>query len=85
MASGLIALGKNLGFKLVGQGVETTRQLEFFRDRGCHELQGHLLSPAVEASVFSELLARDAREPLLERVQGSKGEAVGVGAGVREL
>ena len=85
LASGLIALGKNLGLKLVGEGVETTRQLEFFRDRGCHELQGHLLSPAVEASVFSELLARDAREPLLERVQGSNGEAVGVGTGVREL
>ncbi len=85
LASGLIALGKSLGFNLVGEGVETARQLEFFRDRGCHELQGHLLSPAVEASVFSELLARDAREPLLERVQGSNGEAVGVGAGVREL
>ena len=86
LASGLIALGKKLGFNLIGEGVETIQQLEFFRDRGCHELQGHLLGPAVEASVFSEVLARDAQEPTLGQVQHSNDdEVVGVSTGVREL
>ena len=62
--------------------METTQQLEFFKDRGCHELQGHLLSPAVDASTFSEILARDVQEPILAHMAYTDHEVSGIIVGV---
>jgi diguanylate cyclase len=52
----IIALGHNLGLKLVGEGVENPAQLEFLRVHGCDLVQGFLLSRAVPSSVLMELL-----------------------------
>jgi EAL domain-containing protein (putative c-di-GMP-specific phosphodiesterase class I) len=36
----IIALGHNLGLKVVAEGVETEQQIDFLRDNHCDELQG---------------------------------------------
>jgi diguanylate cyclase (GGDEF)-like protein/PAS domain S-box-containing protein len=38
----IIALGHNLGLKVVAEGVETEQQLQFLRENHCDELQGYL-------------------------------------------
>jgi EAL domain-containing protein (putative c-di-GMP-specific phosphodiesterase class I) len=52
----IIALGHNLGLKLVAEGVETGAQLEFLRREGCDLIQGFLMSHAVSAQSFERLL-----------------------------
>jgi diguanylate cyclase (GGDEF)-like protein/PAS domain S-box-containing protein len=49
----IIALGHNLGLKVVAEGVETQRQLEFLRANLCDELQGHYFSPPLTADEFA--------------------------------
>jgi EAL domain-containing protein (putative c-di-GMP-specific phosphodiesterase class I) len=45
----IIAMGHSLGLTVVAEGVETLRQLEFLRRQGCDEIQGHWLSPPLDA------------------------------------
>ena len=42
---------------VVAEGVETERQLEFLRERGCEAAQGYLFSHPLSASAFATLLA----------------------------
>lgn len=56
----IIALGHNLGLRIVAEGVATPAQLEFLRAEGCDAIQGFLMSPAVGASAFVELLQAQA-------------------------
>jgi EAL domain-containing protein (putative c-di-GMP-specific phosphodiesterase class I) len=53
----IIALGHNLGLKVLAEGVETEAQLEFLRANGCDELQGYLISKPVSAWQMTKLLA----------------------------
>lgn len=39
----LIALGNNLGIKVIAEGIETKEQLEFLKEKGCRYGQGFLL------------------------------------------
>ena len=57
----VIAMGASLGQGVVAEGIETAAQLAFLRARGCDEGQGFLLSRALTAAHFGDLLARDAR------------------------
>ena len=53
----IIALGYNLGLKIVAEGVETREQLDFLVEKGCDYIQGYFFSkplPAVEALEFLE-------------------------------
>src|SRR5690606_25161531 len=52
----IIALGHNLGLKVVAEGVETAVQLAFLRENGCDELQGYLCGAPVPAEAFARLL-----------------------------
>jgi EAL domain-containing protein (putative c-di-GMP-specific phosphodiesterase class I) len=52
----IVGLGHNLGLKIVAEGVETLEQLEFLRATGCDLVQGYLMSRAVEARAFAQLL-----------------------------
>lgn len=58
----VIALGHNLGLKVVAEGVETEQQLEFLRANHCDELQGYYFGAPLPGHEFVEVLRRD--EPL---------------------
>jgi diguanylate cyclase (GGDEF)-like protein len=57
----IIALGHNLGLKVVAEGVEIPEQLEFLRAHGCDLVQGFLLSRAVPSSELTDLLRASRR------------------------
>ena len=47
-----IPMTHGLGMTVVADGVESSEQLEFLKDRGCDEYQGEFLSKPVQASKF---------------------------------
>ena len=49
----IIALGHNLGLKVVAEGVETEQQLQFLRENDCDELQGYLYGHPLPADAFA--------------------------------
>jgi len=56
IASAIIAMGRNLGLRLVAEGVETEAQLDYLRSQGCHEVQGFLFSRPLSAESMTERL-----------------------------
>jgi diguanylate cyclase (GGDEF)-like protein len=52
----IIALGHTLSLKIVAEGVTTQAQLKFLQAEGCDAIQGFLMSPAIAAEAFVELL-----------------------------
>jgi diguanylate cyclase (GGDEF)-like protein/PAS domain S-box-containing protein len=53
----IIAMAHTLRLKVLAEGVETTAQLEFLRERGCDFCQGYLLSRPLPPEAFTQLLA----------------------------
>jgi diguanylate cyclase len=64
----IVGLGHNLNLKIVAEGVETLEQLQFLRTTGCDLVQGYLMSRAVEAQAFAQLLRAPARAEEAEGV-----------------
>lgn len=58
IASAIIALAKDLGLRVVAEGVETQRQVEFLLDRGLFCGQGNLFSLPASADGLVDLFAR---------------------------
>jgi diguanylate cyclase (GGDEF)-like protein/PAS domain S-box-containing protein len=54
----IIALGSNLGLKVLAEGVETDAQVDFLRANGCDELQGYWFSKPISAWRMQRLLTR---------------------------
>ncbi|WP_213879094.1 EAL domain-containing protein [Pseudomonas sp. dw_358] len=52
----IVALGRQLGLTVVAEGVETEQELAFLRRLECHQVQGHLISPALPLRQFERLL-----------------------------
>ena len=52
-----IDLGRNLGLRVVAEGVETESILNQLHDIGCHEAQGFYLSRPLEPDAFAQWLA----------------------------
>lgn len=52
----IIALGRNLGLKVVAEGVETAAQMQFLREHCCDEVQGFYFSRPLPTARFEELL-----------------------------
>jgi diguanylate cyclase (GGDEF)-like protein len=52
----IIALGHSLDLKIVAEGVETLAQLQFLQSEECDAIQGFLMSAAIPAASFAELL-----------------------------
>jgi diguanylate cyclase (GGDEF)-like protein len=58
ITSATIAMARQLGLRVVAEGVEEQDQMDFLHRHGCSEYQGFLFSPAVPAEMFAELLRR---------------------------
>lgn len=52
----IIAMGHNLGLKVVAEGVETQAQMDFLKKEQCDFLQGYLLATPVSADQFIKYL-----------------------------
>jgi diguanylate cyclase (GGDEF)-like protein len=52
----IIAMAHSLNLSLVVEGVENVKQLNFFRQQGCHIMQGFLFSKPVEAGEILRML-----------------------------
>jgi diguanylate cyclase (GGDEF)-like protein len=66
----IVGLGHNLNLKIVAEGVETLEQLQFLRATGCDLIQGFLMSRAVQAGAFAQLLRGRTQEPLRQGAAG---------------
>jgi diguanylate cyclase (GGDEF)-like protein len=53
-----IVMARQLGLRVVAEGVEEPGQVEFLRRHGCTEYQGFLFSPAVPPGTLAEMLRR---------------------------
>ena len=53
----IITLGRNLGLKVIAEGVETIEQAARLRELGCEFAQGYLFSVPVNAQQATDLLA----------------------------
>ena len=62
----ILAMARNLGIRVVAEGVETVEQLLFLRRHGCDALQGYYFSKPLRAEDLSALLHRTAHFPLPE-------------------
>ncbi len=56
IAQAIIAMANSLNMALVVEGIETVRQLNFFRQQGCRIVQGYLFSKPVEPEAILEML-----------------------------
>ncbi len=52
IASTIISIGRQLGHRVIAEGVETVEQLEFLRESGCDEVQGYLYSRPLPSAEF---------------------------------
>ena len=63
IAKAIIAMAHSLDLKVIAEGVETSAQLAFLCQEGCHGIQGYFYSPPLPAAEFMQFLAE--KKPLL--------------------
>jgi|TARA_R100001530_G_scaffold127051_2_gene96177 diguanylate cyclase (GGDEF)-like protein/PAS domain S-box-containing protein len=56
IATAVIALGHQLGLRVIAEGIESREQADFLRAAGCDEMQGYLLSLPLPPADLTELL-----------------------------
>ncbi|OON63661.1 GGDEF domain-containing protein [Massilia sp. KIM] len=56
IAGTIISMARQLGLRVIAEGVETVDQLDFLRDSGCDEVQGYLYSKPLPAYDFERSL-----------------------------
>lgn len=57
IVAAIISMARSLGLQTIAEGVETAEQLEFLRQQGCNQAQGHYFSRALPAAQIEALLA----------------------------
>jgi EAL domain-containing protein (putative c-di-GMP-specific phosphodiesterase class I) len=60
IASAILSLGASLNVVVTAEGIERSGQLEWLRARGCHEVQGFLLSRPLAARELEQQFLQDA-------------------------
>ena len=68
LTQAIIALGHNLGLRVIAEGVETQAQLEFLAQNGCDELQGYLLSRPLDEPTLQRFVEEKAGTAAQEAV-----------------
>lgn len=63
IVSAVISMAHGLGMKVVAEGVETVEQFERLRRMNCDEMQGYLISPAVDGERATKLLEKYLKKP----------------------
>ncbi len=58
IAGAIASMAKQLGHKVIAEGVETEAQLAFLEGIGCDEIQGYLYSRPLPAAEFAALLGK---------------------------
>ncbi len=59
IANAILSLGASLNLVVTAEGIERPGQLEWLRARGCHEVQGFLLSKPLSAHELEQRFLRD--------------------------
>ncbi|WP_041544123.1 sensor domain-containing protein [Oceanobacillus iheyensis] len=52
----IINMGKNLHFRIIAEGIESEKQLEYLKSQQCHEGQGYLFSKPVQPNEIMTML-----------------------------
>ena len=58
ITAAIIDLARNMGITSIAEGVERPEQVEFLKARGCVEMQGFAICPALPAEELAAWLAR---------------------------
>ncbi len=70
VANAILSLGESLGLVVTAEGIERPGQLEWLRERGCHEVQGFLLSrPLSAVDLERRLLSRPETDAIAAATQ----------------
>lgn len=64
LVDAIIAMAHSLDLKIIAEGVENVKQLDFLRQRGVKLIQGYIFSPPVPAEKFLSLL-KDNKQKVL--------------------
>jgi EAL domain-containing protein (putative c-di-GMP-specific phosphodiesterase class I) len=56
ITSAIIALAHSLKLQVIAEGVETSAQLDFLKERACDEMQGFYFAKPLSTDAISELL-----------------------------
>ncbi|WP_199299955.1 bifunctional diguanylate cyclase/phosphodiesterase [Trichocoleus sp. FACHB-262] len=62
VSDAIIALAKSLRLSITAEGIETEEQLDYLRQRGCHEGQGFYFSRPVPAAKLTQMLESCSRQ-----------------------
>lgn len=62
----IISMCKLLQLDIVAEGVEDARQLNWLREKGCHQYQGYYFSPPVTAGEFDKYLMTSAASNVVD-------------------
>ncbi len=58
ITAAIISMAKSLNLKVIAEGVETERQIDFLKARDCDVMQGYYFSKPVPASEFEKMLEK---------------------------
>ena len=59
IAKAIISMGHDLKMKVIAEGVENNKQLDFLKSLGCDEYQGYLFSKPVNRELFINILKKN--------------------------
>jgi EAL domain-containing protein (putative c-di-GMP-specific phosphodiesterase class I) len=65
ITSAIIALAHSLKMQVIAEGVETSAQLDFLKERACDEMQGYFFAKPLPRDAIPGMLQRGAARPAL--------------------